>query len=57
MLVVAVVVVVVVVVLLGFAVVEMNEWNEPNGSHVRRCCSWVRLVEVMSWMSWAVLQW
>ena len=50
--VVVVVVVVVVVFLLGFAVVEMNEWNEPNGPHVRRCCPWVRLVgDLMNWMN------
>ena len=50
--VVVVVDVVVVVVLLGFVVVEMNEWNEPNGSPVRRCCSWVRLVgDLMNWMN------
>ena len=42
-------VVVVVEVLSGFVVVEMNE---PNGSPVRRCCSWHQLVvELMNWMN------
>ena len=45
----------VVVVLLGFVVVRMNE---PNGCLLRRCYSlpWL-LGDLMSWMSWAVLQW
>ena len=42
-------VVAVVVLPLGFVVAEMNV---PNGSPVRRCCSWHQLVvELMNWMS------
>ena len=45
------------VVLLGFVVVGLNEWDEPNGSLLYQCCSSVPLEEVMSWMSWVELQW
>ena len=45
----------VVVVLLVFVVVGMSE---PNGSLLRRCYSLPRLLGgLMSWMSWAELQW